>query len=212
MSRTTSIGTEELPTNISFRSTLLEISHDAPLNGDVLPISFLQLQGISVGNLNMACNFHVYAALQIMIQYNLHILAIQEHTSWNRELTDGEVKSIHRHCDKWGYFATISKLQILIIDKQLLACHQNTTIIEDGHILKCHLEISMQNFATLVSAYGIPHPGGKKLHFLHREFQENSVLKKMSIIQDHIKKIIQLAQRNQDIVFIFGDLQDSLDN
>jgi hypothetical protein len=212
MSRTTSIGTEELPTNISFRSTLLEISHDAPLNGDVLPISFLQLQGISVGNLNMACNFHVYAALQIMIQYNLHILAIQEHTSWNRELTDGEVKSIHRHCDKWGYFATISKLQILIIDKQLLACHQNTTIIEDGHILKCHLEISMQNFATLVSAYGIPHHGGKKLHFLHREFQENSVLNKMSIIQDHIKKIIQLAQRNQDIVFIFGDLQDSLDN
>jgi hypothetical protein len=165
MSRTTSIGTEELPTNISFRSTLLEISHDAPLNGDVLPISFLQLQGISVGNLNMACNFHVYAALQIMIQYNLHILAIQEHTSWNRELTDGEVKSIHRHCDKWGYFATISKLQILIIDKQLLACHQNTTIIEDGHILKCHLEISMQNFATLVSAYGIPHPGGKKTPF-----------------------------------------------
>jgi hypothetical protein len=212
MSCTTSIGTEELPTNISFRSTLLEISHDAPLNGDVLPISFLQLQGISVGNLNMACNFHVYAALQIMIQYNLHILAIQEHTSWNRELTDGEVKSIHRHCDKWGYFATISKLQILIIDKQLLACHQNTTIIEDGHILKCHLEISMQNFATLVSAYGIPHHGRKKLHFLHREFQENSVLNKMSIIQDHIKKIIQLAQRNQDIVFIFGDLQDSLDN
>jgi hypothetical protein len=52
----------------------------------------------------------------------------------------------------------------------------------------------------------------KKLHFLHREFQENSVLNKMSIIQDHIKKIIQLAQRNQDIVFIFGDLQDSLDN
>jgi hypothetical protein len=76
-----------------------------------------------VGNFNMGCNFQLSAALRIIIQYRLHILAIQEHFSWNRELTAHEITSIEKHCDKWGYFVTISKLQIIITDKQLLACH-----------------------------------------------------------------------------------------
>jgi hypothetical protein len=80
----------------------------------------------------MNCNFRVEAAISIMVKYNLSILAIQEHTPWNRELLDNEITSIHKHCDKYGYFATISKLQIVIIDKQLLACHRETKVFEDG--------------------------------------------------------------------------------
>jgi len=79
-------------------------------NGDTFPKTFLQLNCIVVGNFNMGCNFHILAALRIIIQYKLHILAIQEHTSWNRELTAHEITSIEKHCDKWGYFVTISKL------------------------------------------------------------------------------------------------------
>jgi hypothetical protein len=54
-----------------------------------------------------------------MMQYNITILAIQEHTAWSRKLLDGAIASIERHCDKWGYWVSISKLLILIIDKQL---------------------------------------------------------------------------------------------
>jgi hypothetical protein len=47
-----------------------------------------------VGNFNMGCNFHIAAAIRIVIQYNIYILAIQEHTPWSRELTEGKIKSI----------------------------------------------------------------------------------------------------------------------
>jgi len=47
------------------------------LNGDMPPLSLLQLQGITVGNFNMACNCHIFAAQQIMIKYKIHIMAIK---------------------------------------------------------------------------------------------------------------------------------------
>jgi hypothetical protein len=62
-----------------------------------------------------------------MIQYN---------TPWNRELMESEITSIKHHCDKWGYLVTISKLQILIIDKKLTACHHEMAVFEEGHIIK----------------------------------------------------------------------------
>jgi hypothetical protein len=74
--------------NIS--TTSLETSQ----NGDTLQKSFLQLKGISVANFNICCNFHIAAALQIMIQYDNSILAIQEHTTWNKTLSDIEITSI----------------------------------------------------------------------------------------------------------------------
>jgi hypothetical protein len=67
------------------RSTTTTVLTDNQSN-NILPKSFMQLQGISVGNFNMACNFNILAALHIMTRYKLHILAIQEHTPWNREL------------------------------------------------------------------------------------------------------------------------------
>jgi hypothetical protein len=45
------------------------------MNGDNLPKSFLQLKGISVGNYNMGCHFHISAAIHLLVQYNLQILA-----------------------------------------------------------------------------------------------------------------------------------------
>jgi hypothetical protein len=117
---------------------------DTSINGDMIPKTFLQLKGKSVGNFNMACNFHISASLHVIVQYNLNILAIQEHTLWHKELSDGEGTSIEQHSDKWGYFLTISKLQILIIDKQLRACHQETIVFEEGQIIKCCFEVSKE--------------------------------------------------------------------
>ncbi len=112
------------------------ISHnDTSQNGDRLPKSFLQLKGIMIGNYNMGCNFHILAALRIMLQYKLVFLAIQEHTAWNRVLAEHEISSIVRNCDRWGYFVTMSKLQIVIIEKQLLACHCETKIEKEGRII-----------------------------------------------------------------------------
>jgi hypothetical protein len=58
------------PSHVSKRSNYTQ---ETPVNGDNIPKSFLQLQGITIGNYNMACNFHVSAALKIMAHYKLHI-------------------------------------------------------------------------------------------------------------------------------------------
>lgn len=118
-------------------------------------------------------NFRVQAAIEIMIQYKLAILAVQEHTPWNRELLEGEIKAIERHCDHWGYLVTISPLQILIIDKQLKACHSKNTIYEDGRIITSRFEISENNFVTFIPVYGVPHSGGEKLQNLFAENPED---------------------------------------
>jgi hypothetical protein len=141
---------DETYTESSIKSTKSITSTCTSMNGDMLPKSFLQLTGIAVGNFNMGCNFHISAAIRIMAQYNLTILAIQEHTPWNKDLSDGEIMSIKRHCDKWGYFVTISKLQILIIDKQIAACHEETVVLEEGRILESRFQISTDNYVTFV--------------------------------------------------------------
>jgi hypothetical protein len=137
-------------------------------------LSFLQPQGITVGNFNMACNFHIYAAFQIMTKYNFHILAIQEHTSWNRELSEGEIKSIQKHSDTLGYFSTITKMQILIMDKRLWACHRNTSSMEDGRIITSRYAITREQHATFIAVYGVPHHGGEKTQFVNRDLEENT--------------------------------------
>jgi hypothetical protein len=88
----------------------------------LLPKSFLQLCGISVGNFNMGCNFNSGSAIKLMMRYELSVLAIQEHTPWSRQLSDAEINSIQRYCNYWGFAVIISKVQILITDKQLTAC------------------------------------------------------------------------------------------
>ena len=139
-----------------------------------LPKSFLQLKGILIGNYNMAWNFHISSAIRIMIQHNLAILAIQEHTAWSRTLTEHKISSIERHCNKWEYFVTISKLQIFITDKQLLACYCGTKIEKEGRIISSRFQVSVKQFVTFISVYGIPHLGHEKSQPEYTFIEENT--------------------------------------
>jgi hypothetical protein len=181
-------------------------------NGDKITKSFLQLKGIMVGNYNMGCNFHILNAIRIIIQYNLRILVVQEHTSWNRELTEHEVTSIKKHCDTWGYFVTISKLQIIITDKQLLACHCEVHTYKEGRITVSHFHIARKQFATFVATYGITHSGNDRRCTDPENAEENEVLQEMREVHEIVKMSILNANRNKDIIFVFGDLQDTPDN
>jgi len=165
-----------------------------------------------VGNFIMGCSFHVSAAMRIMIQYNINILAIQEHTAWNRDLLPHELTSIERHYDKWGYFVKISKLQILIIDKQLQACHWETTVQQGGRILKCRCQISKQQYVTFIPVYGIPHSNDRVTNNENTCSNDNNTLQAMRIIHEQIKKSIGNAKNTGGIIFIVGDLQDTPDN
>jgi hypothetical protein len=84
-----------LTSNASAKSEETIQSNEINQNGDLLPKSFLQLKGIIVGNFNMGCNFHISAAICIMIQYVISILAIQEHTAWSRILSDNEISQLN---------------------------------------------------------------------------------------------------------------------
>jgi hypothetical protein len=112
--------TEEDNSIASLLSEGLSETQSLTINEDNLPKSFLQLRGISVANYNMGCNFNISTSIRLMIQFNLQILAIQEHTPWNKELTDAEISSIQRSCDRYKFFAIITKLQLVIMDKQLV--------------------------------------------------------------------------------------------
>jgi len=147
-----------------------------------------------------------------MTRYKLHILAIQKYTPWNRELSDGEVKSIHKHCESLGYFATVTKLQILITDKQMWASHRDSRHLEDGRIIHSRYEVSSSQHASFISLYGVPHHGGEKTQYSSRDVEESITLQKMIAVKNQLKSIIREAKRNNDIIFVFGDLQDVPDN
>jgi hypothetical protein len=148
-----------------------------------------------------------------MIHYKLDILAIQEHMPWNRELFASEITSIERHCDHWGYIVKISRLQILRIDKQLTACHRGTAMFEDGRVVNSRFEISENEFVTFVPVYGVSHYGGENVQANPTQnIEENTILDKMARVQKTITGIINEAKKNGDILYIFGDLQDTPDN
>ena len=208
---TTTVKSDQTPHSIRSNDSRAT-EDDIVLNADDLPLTFLQLRGISVGNYNMNGNFRIETAIRLMFHYKLDILAVQEHTPWNRELFEGEIKSIERHCDRWGFFVTISPLQILIIDKQLTGCHRESKIFEDGRIITSRFEISDGNFVTFVPVYGIPHSGGTKLYNQNHADTEDVHLQKLSAVRDRILTIIRTAKDTNDIIYVFGDLQDTPDN
>lgn len=78
----------DVATTMSCDSLKSLLQNDHLHEEEKLPKSFLQLKGILIGNYNMAWNFHISSAIRIMIQHNLAILAIQEHTAWSRTLTE----------------------------------------------------------------------------------------------------------------------------
>jgi hypothetical protein len=193
-------------------ASIASITSGTSTNGDLLPKSFLQLKGISIGNFNLGCNFHIATALQIIIHYNLSILAIQEHSPRNKELSEPETTSISKHCDKWGYFVTIPKPQIVIVVKQLLACHQETKVFEDGRIMKCRFEITENQFVTFIPVYGIPHSSNMNETNSTENTRENKRLQSMLQIQTQLQAIISTAIHQTDLLHVFGDLQDAPDN
>jgi hypothetical protein len=58
----------------------------------------------------MACNFSIANNIRLMILYEIYIFTILEQTPWKKELSQMEMASIERTCDKWGFMITISKL------------------------------------------------------------------------------------------------------
>ena len=141
-----------------------------------------------------------------MMQYKLDILAVQEHTPWNRVLLDSEIKSIERHCDSYGFFVFISPVQIIIIDKQLQACHRETQIYNDGRIISSRFEISENNFATFVPVYAIPHSGGETLKEPTDENTENTRLQKQSKLRNRLQDVIHTSSTPQEALCLFPHL------
>lgn len=105
----------------------------------------------------MGCNFAIYKPIEIMIQYDLSILAIQEHTAWNKDLSNIQIASIKRHFDGWGYSATISKLQIVFFDKRLQACYRDSKTHIDGRLIESRFVISDRQHVTFLPVYSISH-------------------------------------------------------
>ncbi|MFN9982459.1 MAG: hypothetical protein ACK53Y_21205, partial [bacterium] len=87
-----------------------------------------------------------------------------------------------------------------------------TSVLEEGRIIHCQLEFAHKQFANFVSVYGIPHHGGEKMHFSHEDFEESNVLQSMSTIQNHVKNLIQQSNAKKQLIFVFGDLQDTPDS
>ncbi len=58
----------DVASNESTKVMQWSASKDTSIKGDKVPKSFLQLKGITVGNVNMGCNFHISATLRIMFQ------------------------------------------------------------------------------------------------------------------------------------------------
>jgi hypothetical protein len=179
---------------------------------EFLPKTFLQLKGISVANYNMGCNFSITAAIRLMVQYELSILAIQEHTPWNKTLSEPELNSIQRTCDKWGYLISIAKLQLTIIDKQLASCYRGTTTSEDGRIINSRFEHSHGSFVNFTAIYAIPHTSNSTRRSTPTQATDHTHLEKMESIQQHLRNSITKATRNNELTYVYGDLQDTPDN
>jgi hypothetical protein len=106
----------------------------------------------------------------------------------------------------------ISKIQIIIIDKQLSACHRETQTYIEGRCIKCWFEISKDHYATFIPVYGIPHSGSGKVQYNPHVGEDDRILQTMIDIREQIKLIIKDVKKAGDNIFIFGDLQDTPDN
>jgi hypothetical protein len=182
---------------------------DSAMNiGDSLPKTFLELSGISVANFNTGCNFQIDAAITLMIHYGLHILTIQEHTPWNKELTHIDISYIDKQCEKWGFFTITSKTQIVIIDKWLSPCYKDTKTYLEGRICCSKFEISVNMYVEFVTTFEYPHsPKNRNI----TATDDENVLRGMRELSQQLQQIIRKAQKENIMMFIFGDLQDTPD-
>jgi hypothetical protein len=110
-----------------------------------------------------------------------------------------------------GVLCNSIKSTILIIDKQLATCIRNTTVHEEGHIIHTRMEVSSRKFVNFVSVYGYPHSPDNRGHHLPVDHDENLVLQGMERIQKSLKHIISKARKYEELIYIYGDLQDTPD-
>jgi len=139
-------------------------------------------------------------------------LTIQEHTAWNRVLSENEIAPIDKHCDKWGYFITISKLQMIITDKQPTACHKETISFKEGRVITSRFQIAKDIFTTFILMYGVPHSGNRKIHSEYKNNEEDNTLQDIRDAHELTKTTAKHAMKTKDIIYVFGDLQDTPNN
>ncbi len=88
------------------------------------------------------------------------------------------INSFEWTCNKWGFFITISKLQIIIIDKQLATCQREINTYKEGGIINTRLEISQGEYVHMVLVYGIPHSFDNRVQMSQKVDDENIILQK----------------------------------
>jgi len=95
-----------------------------------------------------------------MIENIIQVLAIQEHSPWGSNLSNDMVRHVCKICEKCAFKVQISRYQIVIIVKSIMAAHQMQAIKENGHIITNAFQIGLKDYAVIFSVHGIPH--GKK--------------------------------------------------
>jgi hypothetical protein len=88
-----------------------------------------------------------------------------------------------------GFFRTISKVQILIIGKQLTTCHHETTSFIDGRLIKSRFEVSRGKFVLFIPVYGIPHSPNNRNYASQDNTSEIEMIVKMNLVKQQLQKI-----------------------
>jgi hypothetical protein len=78
--------------------------------------------------------------------------------------------------------------------------------------LKSRFEISHGKFIILIPVYGIPHSAKQDIRQGQEPDDENNNLYNMTQIQRQIQQLIKKAYREKELIYVFGDLQDTPDN
>ena len=77
--------------------------------------------------------------------------------------------------------------------------------------MKCRFEISKDQYVTFVPVYGVAHFSGDHKKAYSSSTEENTKLKKMAAVKTQVEKIIDTASATADLLYVFGDLQDTPD-
>ena len=117
---------------------------------------------INVANFNMAGKFNISLAIWIMVNNNIQMPAVQEHSPWGQNTSNKSCHHICRVFEESEYKVQVSKHQIFIIDKSIIVVHQSHSIKEEGCIITNVFQTGKKDYAAFFAIYGIPHGKEKK--------------------------------------------------
>ena len=92
------------------------------------------------------------------------------------------------------------------------ACQREIEMYEEGRIIKSRFVISSRTYTNFVAVYRIPHSSDNYMQTNQETIEENLLLQRMRQIQKQIKKLSMNIIRNKELIYIFGDLQDTIDD